>query len=253
MIAMNSPLNPTGTVIDSDQLRGIATLIVEENERRNRGGAKPVYLVFDQVYRKLTFGDAVHVTPIALVPEIAPYTILIDAISKSFCATGLRVGWGFMPPGVRRRMGDILGHVGAWAPKPEQIATAALIEASDAMNAFQSTMKGKIKERLDALYAGFTAMKREGLPVDAIAPQGALYLSVHFDLIGKTVRDRSITTNEDIRRLLLHEAGLAIVPFQAFGLKEESGWFRLSVGGVSMADIEAAFPRLLTILQGVSR
>jgi aspartate aminotransferase len=252
MVCINSPLNPTGTVIDREELRRICVLIVEENARRSRAGARPVYLVFDQVYWKLTFGDTVHVTPIALVPEVAPYTILIDAISKTFCATGLRVGWGFMPPAVRRRMADILGHVGAWAPKAEQVATAALIEAPDTTQAYQTVMKAKIKERLDALYAGFMAMKRDGFPVDAIVPQGAIYLSARFDLVGRTVRGRALTTNEEIRRLLLEAAGLAIVPFQAFGLKEESGWFRLSVGAVSMADIAAVFPRLRSVMEGLS-
>ena len=91
-------------------------------------------------------------------------------------------------------------------------------------------MKTKVEERLDALYAGFEAMKREGFPVEAIAPQGAIYLSVRFDLFGRTINGRSIATNDDIRRLLLEAAGLALVPFQAFGLREDTGWFRLSVG-----------------------
>jgi aspartate aminotransferase len=57
-----------------------------------------------------------------------------------------------------------------------------------------------------------------------------------------------LRTNEDIRQLLLQHAGLAIVPFQAFGLQEESGWFRLSVGAVSLADIAAMMPRLRALL-----
>ena len=59
---------------------------------------------------------------------------------------------------------------------------------------------------------------------------------------------RTLTTNEQIRRLVLEEAGLAIVPFQAFGLKEESGWFRLSVGAVSIEDIVSVFPRLRALM-----
>jgi aspartate aminotransferase len=245
---LNSPLNPTGTVIDRDELRKIATLVVEENARRNRSRSRPLFLIYDQVYWKLTFGGAVHHTPIALVPEVAPYTLLLDALSKSFCATGLRVGWGFMPPAIRKRMADILGHVGAWAPKAEQVASAALLDATSEAHAFQATMKAKIKARLDAAHAGFLAMKGDGFRVDAIAPQGAIYLSARFDLIGTTVAGRALTTNEQIRRLLLEEAGLGVVPFQAFGLQEESGWFRLSVGAVSLEDIAAVFPRLRALL-----
>jgi aspartate aminotransferase len=248
LLTLNSPLNPTGTVIDRDELGRISELVVEENERRRRDGRRPLWFVFDQVYWALTFGSVKHVTPIELVPEVAPYTLLLDALSKAVCATGMRVGWGLMPPAVRRRMADVLGHVGAWAPKAEQVAAAGLLDSPDALRAFQSTMKVKVKERLDALYAGFAAMAREGFPVEVIAPQGAIYLSVRFDLFGRTIRGVAVQTNDDIRRLLLEGAGLAVVPFQAFGLKGDTGWFRLSVGAVSMADIEGAFPRLRDLL-----
>jgi aspartate aminotransferase len=250
LLLINSPLNPTGTVIAPEELARIATLVVEENQRRKDAGSRPVYLVYDQVYWMLTHGEARHATPVELVPEVAPYTLLLDALSKSFCATGMRVGWGFMPPAVRRRMADILGHVGAWAPKAEQVATAMLLDAPATMKDFLNGSKAKVKERLDALHAGFSAMKAEGLPVDAIAPQGAIYLSAKFDWIGKTIKGRSIRTNDEIRRVLLEEAGLAVVPFQAFGLREENGWFRLSVGAVSMDDIHAVFPRLRALMAG---
>jgi aspartate aminotransferase len=163
----------------------------------------------------------------------------------------MRVGWGLMPPAVRHRMADILGHVGAWAPKAEQVAVASLLDAPDTMRAFQSTMKTKVRERLDALHAGFHAMAREGLPVSVIAPQGAIYLSVRFDLFGRKARGRAIATNDDIRSLLLEGAGLAAVPFQAFGLKGDTGWFRLSVGAVSMAEIAAVLPRLRDLLASI--
>ncbi len=235
MLCLNSPLNPTGTAIDRDELSRISTLVVEVNERRKLAGERPLYFVFDQVYWNLTFHGTVHETPVALVPEVAPYTLLLDAVSKSLCATGMRVGWGVMPPAVRKRMADILGHVGAWAPKAEQMAVAALLDAPEKIRTFSVTMKAKVKERLDALYDGFTAMKKEGLPVETIVPQGAIYLSVRFDLLGRTAFGEPLRTNEDIRRLLLNHAGLAIVPFQAFGLKADTGWFRLSVGAVSVS------------------
>lgn len=249
LLTINSPLNPTGTVIDRGELRRIAELVVAENARRKRAGERPLWFVYDQVYWSLTFGEEKHVTPIELVPEVAPYTLLLDALSKSVCATGLRVGWGLMPPAVRKRMADILGHVGAWAPKAEQVAAAKLLDAPEVMRAFQAGMKAKVKERLDALHQGFTAMKQEGYPVEAIAPQGAIYLSARFDLFGRTIQGRAITTNDDIRKLLLESAGLAVVPFQAFGLRGDTGWFRLSVGAVSMDDIRAAFPRLREIMR----
>jgi aspartate aminotransferase len=249
LLVINSPNNPTGTVIGREELRRITEAVVDENRRRERAGARPLYLVYDQVYWALTFGNAVHVTPVGLVPEAAPYTLLLDAISKSFCATGLRVGWGVVPPAVRRRMADLIGHVGAWAPKAEQMAVAKLLDLPDVVRTYQNHVRAGLKARLDALYAGFMEMKREGLPVDATAPQGAIYLSGRFDLFGRAFRGQPVRTDEDLRRLLLDEAGLGVVPFQAFGLKGETGWFRLSVGAASMEDIADVFPRLRALLE----
>jgi aspartate aminotransferase len=147
-----------------------------------------------------------------------------------------------MPPAARQRMADILGHVGAWAPKAEQVAMAALLDDEAAIAAYLHGMRGRVKQRLDRLADGFQAMRRDGLPVEVIAPQGAIYLSVRVALAGRS--------NEQIRKHLLDAAGFALVPFQAFGLKEDSGWFRISVGAVSMADIDAALPRVRAALAG---
>jgi aspartate aminotransferase len=206
--------------------------------------------VYDQVYWTLTFGRTEHHTPVGLVPESAPYVVFLDAISKAFCATGMRVGWGVMPPPIRQRMSDILGHVGAWAPKAEQAGVAKFLSQPEAVYAFRATVRRKLEQRLQALYDGVMAMKKDGFPVDAVEPQGAIYLSARFDLFGRTVRGISVKTNDDVRRLLLEEAGLGVVPFQAFGFKGDTGWFRLSVGAVSMEDIAAAFPRLRAMLAG---
>ena len=146
-------------------------------------------------------------------------------------------------------MADILGHVGAWAPKAEQMATAELLDSPDIIHAFQDHLKGAVQKRLNALHSGLGAMAADGFAVEAIAPQGAIYLTARFNLFGRTIHGMKLDTNEDIRRLLLEHAGLAIVPFQAFGLGEESGWFRLSVGAVSLAEIEAVFPRLRELLR----
>jgi aspartate aminotransferase len=238
LIAVCTPLNPTGTVMAKSEVEAIARLVVEENERRADSGERPLFLLWDQVYWMLTFGDNKHWAPPQLVPESAAYTIFVDGISKAFAATGLRVGWTIAPPAVTSRMRDILGHIGAWAPKAEQLAVASFLRQKDEMVAFHEQMTRELRLRLDALYDGFTAMQREGLPVHAIAPQGAIYLSVQFDLIDR------LKTNEAIRQFLLNEAGFAVVPFQAFGLKEEDGWFRLSAGAVSLADIDAGLARV---------
>ena len=246
MLVLNSPLNPTGTLFDAETLAEICDLVIEENRRRERAGVeRPLYLLYDQVYWMLTFGSARHVNPVALRPAIEPYTIHIDAISKSFAATGLRVGWAVGPADVIKRMSDVLGHVGAWAPRAEQIATTNLLNDDAGMDAYHAQMRPAVQRRLDMLSTMFASLRRDGFPVEATPPQGAIYLSAHFDIAGRRTPDGELLeTNESIRRYLLRAAGLAAVLFQAFGSSEESGWFRLSVGAVSVAQIEELEPRL---------
>jgi aspartate aminotransferase len=202
--------------------------------------------MYDQIYWVLSFGRTRHVTPVELVPEVAPYTVFVDGISKAFAATGVRVGWGIGPPSIISRMRDVLGHVGAWAPKAEQVAVARYLDDVPATEAFLGTMRRRVEERLEALHQGFARMSAAGLPVRAIAPQGAIYLSVQFDLVGKG----GLRTNDDIRKLFLEKAAFAMVPFQAFGLAEDTGWFRLSVGATSVAEIHDALPRVEAALRG---
>ena len=245
LISLNTPLNPTGTMLAADELARISEAVVAENRRRDAASEKPLYLMFDQVYWMLTFGSARHVTPVHLVPEMARYTVFVDGISKAFAATGVRVGWGVGPKAVIAAMRDILGHVGAWAPRAEQVATAELLRDAPAMTAYLARHKGALQARLDRLYQGFEKMAAAGLPVRDIPAQGAIYLSVQFDLVGK----RGLKTNDDVRRYLLDQAGFAAVPFQAFGLHGENGWFRLSVGAVSLQEVEESLPRIEAALR----
>jgi aspartate aminotransferase len=242
LIAVCTPLNPTGTVMARSEVEKIARLVVDENDRRAAAGQRPLFLLWDQVYWMLTFGENRHWSPPQVVPESAAYTIFVDGISKAFAATGLRVGWTVAPPAVTARMRDIIGHMGAWAPKAEQLAVASFLAQKDAIAAFHEQMIRELRLRLDALYDGLMEMRRDGLPVNAIAPQGAIYLSAQFDLVDR------FGTNEAIRQFLLERAGFAVVPFQAFGLKREDGWFRLSAGAVSLRDIEEGLQRVRTAL-----
>ncbi len=244
LIAICTPLNPTGTVMAKSEVEAIAKLVVEENERRAETGERPLFLLWDQVYWTLTFGENRHWSPPQVVPESAAWTIFVDGISKSLAATGLRVGWTVAPPAVTSRMRDIIGHMGAWAPKAEQLAVAAFLRQKDEIATYHERMIRELQLRLGALYDGLMVMKREGLPVNAIAPQGAIYLSVQFDLIER------FGTNEAIRRFLLEEAGFAVVPFQAFGVKRDDGWFRLSAGAVSVRDCEEGLARVRAALVG---
>jgi aspartate aminotransferase len=252
LLSLNSPLNPTGTALGEGELRGICALVLEENARREEAGERPLYVMYDHIYWMLCFGGTRHVTPPGLVPEMARYTIFVDGVSKAFAATGLRVGWALGPVDVIARMSSILGHVGAWAPRAEQVATVELLDDAAAIAAFHATFKPAVERRLELLHAGFQRFKAAGLPVDSIAPMGAIYLTARIDPFGRRAPSGlELQANEDVRRFLLEQAGVALVPFQAFGVPGEDGWFRLSVGAVSEADIEAGLARLEAALRSL--
>jgi aspartate aminotransferase len=251
LLVLNSPANPTGAVFEPQQLADICDVVLEENTRRSDED-RPLYVLYDQVYWMLTFGGARHVHPVALRSEMAPYTVYVDGISKAFAATGLRVGWAIGPTDVIGRMADHLTHVGAWAPRAEQVATATLLDNDGAIEEFHEHMLQEVQRRLDILHRGLQALRREGFAVDSAEPRGAIYLSAQFALHGKRTNDgEELDTNDAIRAYLLRSAGMAAVPFQAFGQNDETGWFRLSVGAVSIKEIEELLPRLRAALTGL--
>lgn len=252
LLALNSPINPTGSAFDAESLGGICDLVLEENARRGNA-TRPLFLLYDQVYWMLTFGSVRHVDPVTLRPEMAKYTIYVDGISKAFAATGVRVGWVVGPPDVITPMNALLQHVGTWAPRAEQVATAKFLAAGEAVAEARARMTEGINRRLRLLVDGLRALAAEGLPVETMEPQGAMYVSARFALNGRTTRTgERLRTNDEVRRYLLEKAGFGAVPFQGFGVGEDSGWFRLSVGAVSAEGIEATLPRLRRAINDVS-
>lgn len=252
LLILNSPQNPAGTAFTADVLERIVKLVVDENDARARRGATPLVLLYDQVYWMLTFGGVRHVTPVGIDPRVREYTLFTDGISKGFAATGLRVGWCVGPEEYLRPLSALLGHVGAWAPRPEQVAVAQFLADGAAIDAYHRIMKAGIERRFAALHAGFTQLRARGYPVDWLAPQSTIYMSARFDLIGRRAAGREFRTNEEIRSFLLAEAKVGVVPFQAFGYPEENGWFRLSVGALPESAVEPMFERLAGALDLVS-
>ena len=253
LISLCSPLNPTGTVFSYKQLEDICNLIIEENDRRSPN-EKPLYLMYDQIYWVLTFGDTEHFNPVSINPEMRNYTIFIDGLSKAFAATGVRVGWSFGPERVIDKMKSILSHLGAWAPKAEQVATARYLSNAGLVDSFLAEYKDKVHKRLEGFYEGFMALKKEGYKVNAIAPQAAIYLTVQFELHGmKKADDGSVLeTTRDITKYLLEEAHVAIVPFHAFGDSADSSWYRLSVGTCRLEEVEKVIESLRNALAKLS-
>ena len=240
VLILNSPLNPSGTCFTADELGSICDVIIQENEQRRDAGCKPVMLVFDQVYSTMTASGVEHVHPVQVRPEVGQYTVTLDAISKSLTATGLRLGWMAISPALADPAIALIGHMGAWPARPIQQAAARLYARPELLDAYFTELDDKIIARMNALRTGLDSLRDSGHPIEYVEPEGGIYLSTHFDLFDKL----NVTSNEQIREWLLDEAGVAVVPFQAFGLEEDSGWFRISVGAVGPQEIDAAMVRL---------
>jgi aspartate aminotransferase len=165
----------------------------------------------------------------------------------------VRVGWSMGPKAIIDKMKAILTHVGAWAPKAEQMATAKYLSNLPMYDAFIEEQKTKVITRLDGFYKGFQALKKEGFKVDAITPQAAIYLTIKFDLHGmKTADGNVLSTTKDITKFILDEAKLAVVPFYAFGASDNSPWYRMSVGTCKVNDVPDVISNLRNALNKLS-
>jgi aspartate aminotransferase len=252
LLSLCSPLNPTGTTFGKDELSAICDLVIEENNRRVEG-EKKLYLMYDQIYWTLTFGDTVHYNPVTLNPEMKNYTIFIDGISKAFAATGVRVGWAMGPADVLVKMRSINSHVGAWAPMAEQKAVANYLGQTGVIDKYFLHFKAEINIRLQNIFTGFQQMKKEGFRVDAVAPEAAIYLTIQIDYAGKTTAGGKLLINQaDVTSYVLDEAKLAVVPFYAFGASKDSSWYRLSVGTCKKEEINEMLAGLKTALNKLS-
>lgn len=239
LIALCSPQNPTGTVLSKQQLQDICNLVVSENNRRGEN-KKPLYVMFDQVYWLMAFEDEVFTHASSVNDEIHNYAIFIDGMSKAFAGTGIRVGWATGPSEVIAKMRSFVAHIGAWAPKAEQVATGKYLANLDKVDSFKNDFNNELKEVLTKLYDGFIQMKNDGLPVDSIKPEASIYLSIKLDIIGKksTKSGFALDSVDRVQEFLLNNAKVAVLPFAWFGAKNSDNWYRISVGVCPQQDVE---------------
>ncbi|RYD76412.1 MAG: aminotransferase class I/II-fold pyridoxal phosphate-dependent enzyme [Sphingobacteriales bacterium] len=251
LLCLCTPQNPTGTIFKKEELEKICDMVIAENKRR-QVDEKKLYVMFDQMYFTLTFGESQHYNPVSLRPEMRDYTIFIDGISKALAATGVRVGWSFGPKEIIAKMKALLSHIGAWAPMPEQNAVAKILVEDEVLEKYLEHFKAGLEERLWLIYNGFIKLQEKGFPVDAVAPQAAIYLTVKLDLSGKKFKGKTLQNQAEVTDFLLSEAKLAIVPFYAFGADAQSPWYRLSVGTIKLEEVSEMLEMLENALGKLS-
>ena len=227
LLCLCSPQNPTGRVIDKVTLKQICDEIVEVNKEKS----KKTYLFFDQIYSDLV-SDGLFTHPFEVCPEIRDYLICVDGISKSLCATGVRVGWVFGPKSIISKMTEIFSHIGAWSPKPEQTAVAKYLNDYNSMNEFVSNKVKQYSEISNIICEKIEELKQRRFRIDYQKPEGGIYISIYLG------ESQFFGNVENYVQFLIKHCGVGLVPFEYFGSNKNAGWFRMSLGGVDIENID---------------
>jgi aspartate aminotransferase len=225
MILVCSPSNPTGAITDEPTMRALAKLAVE----------KDVWLMTDDIYRTLVYGDGKFFQPATISPEVRAKTIIIDGVSKAFAMTGWRVGFTVAPKPVVEAMATLQGQSTTHAAAVAQAAALAAIEGpTDELE----TMRGEFDKRRKTMVARL----REIPGVSCVEPKGAFYAFPDLSaFIGrKTPEGKKIENDVQLCEWLIEAAKVAVVMGSAFGAP---GFVRLSYA-TSMKNIQEGVSRI---------
>jgi len=229
MILVCSPSNPTGAIYDESTLRALAKLAVE----------KDVWLMTDDIYRTLVYGDGKFFQPATISPEVRAKTIIIDGVSKAYAMTGWRVGFTVAPKPVVEAMATLQGQSTTHAAAVAQAAAQAAIEGpSDELE--------KMRVEFDKRRRLMLARLREIEGVTCVEPKGAFYAFPDLGaFIGKkTPEGKTIENDVQLCEWLIEAAKVAVVMGSAFGAP---GFVRLSYA-TSMKNVEEGVRRLAETL-----
>jgi aspartate aminotransferase len=229
MILVCSPSNPTGAIYEEATLRGLAKLAVE----------KDVWLMTDDIYRTLVYGDGKFFQPATMGADVRAHTLIIDGVSKAFAMTGWRVGFTVAPKNVVEAMATIQGQSTTHAAAVSQAAALAAIEGpTDELE--------KMRVEFDKRRKVMVARLREIPGVTCVEPKGAFYAFPDLSVfIGrKTPEGKKIENDVQLCEWLIEAARVAVVMGSAF---HAPGFVRLSYA-TSMKNVEEGVRRLAEAL-----
>jgi aspartate aminotransferase len=223
-----SPSNPTGAVHSADEILKIGSWAAEHG----------IWVVADEIYERLVYGDATFASLPALVPEAAARTVVTSGVAKSYAMTGWRVGWSIAPPEIAAGMNKLQSQV---TSNVANVAQLAALEAITGPQDAVEEMRLAFDRRRRLAVAHLSAI--EGIRVSE--PQGAFYVFPSFeDVLGQEIAGRRIDTTLELTQLLLEEAKVAVVPGEAFGAP---GYARLSYA-LGDDDLAEGIARIATLL-----
>lgn len=230
-IILNTPCNPTGSVYTRDELVAIANFVVE----------KDIYIISDEMYEYLIYGDEKHVSIASLNDEIYKRTITCSGLSKSYAMTGWRIGYVGAPIEIAKMISSIQSHQ---ASNPNSIAQKAALEAMTGPQEELANMVAEFAKRSKYLYEAICDMPY----IDCIKPEGAFYAFCDCNqLVGKKYGDTVISGAGDVGKILIEDYNVAVIPCDDFGIENH---IRLSYA-ISMEQIKAGVERINKFLNAL--
>tara|TARA_B100001146_G_scaffold148240_1_gene130232 strand:- start:240 stop:1436 length:1197 start_codon:yes stop_codon:yes gene_type:complete len=196
-----SPSNPTGAVYPREEIEAIGRWAV----------ANDIWVITDEIYEHLVYGEAVHYSMPVVVPQILEKCVVLNGVAKTYAMTGWRVGWMAGPSDVIKAASNMQSHATSNVCNVAQVAaTAALTGSLDDVN----VMRTAFDERRLTIHR----MLNEIEGVECLEPQGAFYAFPSLQgLIGRKIANRQVDSTLDLATIVLEEANVAFVPGEAFG------------------------------------
>jgi aspartate aminotransferase len=225
-----SPSNPTGAVYPPELVREIGQWAYQ------RG----LWVVTDEIYEHLVYGDALFSSIPVETPEIADRTVVLNGCAKTYAMTGWRVGWMIGPQDVIKAAANLQSHATSNVCNVAQAAALAAVTGDLAA-------VEQMREAFDRRRLTMSRMLNEIPGVICPEPQGAFYCYPSVKgLLGKEIAGRVAHSSSELAGIILDEAEVAVVPGEAFGTP---GYFRLSCA-LCDADLEEGVTRIAKLLAG---
>ena len=227
-IVVNSPSNPTGATYSKATLEEIAEVAV----------ARDLVIISDEIYEKILYDGATHVSIATLGPEVAARTVVVNGVSKAYAMTGWRIGYAAGPKDLITAMADIQSQS---TSNPTSISQKAAVAALTGGDAFTHKMVGEFDRRRRLMVERLNKMPG----VSCRMPAGAFYAFPNVSgVLGLRHAGKPVKTPADLAAYLLNEAKIAVVPGEPFGSEAH---IRLSYA-TSLENVTRGLDRMETAL-----
>ena len=223
-----SPSNPTGAVASPAEVAAVGRWALEHG----------IWVVADEIYEHLVYGGAEHVSMPVVVPALADTCVVINGVAKTYAMTGWRVGWLIGPVDVVKAATNLQSHA------TSNVSNVAQVAALEALTGDLSAV-AEMRTAFDRRRQTMVRLLNEIPGVDCPEPFGAFYCYPSVKaLLGRSIRGRVCASSAELAELVLDEAGVAVVPGEAFGTP---GYFRMSYA-LGDADLEKGVRRMGALL-----